>query len=462
MGPDVQPEQVTPSIEKVKNINPNESEHAFETERKRVESATNNLANELKKLVEGNKDVDLSAEAAEFEKLASEASDLTESVSTEIPAIDKTSKEDDKDEGENPITEFKGVNKLLFQYLQSEGIRQSIGGKITDEKITIDFDKIIAITEENASEDDSEKGEPKTDQEKGEMLSELRNALPLIQQALVNRGIVLSDFIIQINRLITDAHIEVTDNDYNQFYYGKDDFPEKTGNNAALYIGAGCIEAFEDTLKDRLNQYSVALPSEIARKITLRWILSHEYGHAIDRTLQLGVINGRVNTEEGDTRRKIGGSVQDEMYQDVNENIAKNSDLESMVTNDEKTRKYLSPLESASERVASGFEFVGLHSALVENGVAVEHADAIIANAFKKGQDELQDFKRLLEYSSSHGLDMKELKHAMLMIRIELKKRGRQDLLTKLPLHFGMQHLGYLAPLTEQEITTYVSKYAPT
>jgi hypothetical protein len=140
--------------------------------------------------------------------------------------------------------------------------------------------------------------------------------------------------------------------------------------------------------------------------------------------------------------------------------IAPSPELQEVFDINQKQSIYTNATDTASERVATGFEYLGLAYALVDVGLSAERAKEVVDLFLERNRKEFEDFKFLVDEAREKGIDMELIGTSHDTVALALKKGGQNDLARALPFTFGAAYCGYLFALDETQLKKYIESFS--
>ena len=461
MQPDIASETIMPSTEKlhVEKIDDSQTEIGEISEG--FTHTAGSLFVEFKNIVDNNPGVDLGEEQAEMDDLNGHMDILTERAEVDEGMSENTSSVGGAESADVATRmQYKSKNLALIHNLI--GSRVITSEPSDDPKwknhirnFSVDTDAATAILEKSDTE---EAFIATTDQEKQTLDIEVKQSFPEVLHAFSEAGVLPDALANQLSRLLKPDNVLVGDFDFHQFYYLQDSFPEKSGETPVLRFGAGQLKYMETRLTEALSAAGVTLDQGQIHSISVRWGLSHEIGHAVDRAMMLGITEERLKADAGLEDWKEAVKVSDDMRGEVESIIAPDKDITSIFASMDNSEE-LHTGNLVAERIAGGFEYIGLRMALKDVGLDDNQQGLIIDYFNKNNNGELEEKRNFIDYLGKNGLSVDNLGSAFYDIKNSLKDSERADLAEKVP-SFRIDSLGYTRPLSENQTRAYVNKYS--
>lgn len=110
-----------------------------------------------------------------------------------------------------------------------------------------------------------------------------------------------------------------------------------------------------------------------------------------------------------------------------------------------------------AERIATGYEMLGLRLALEDAGADREVVENILGTISKRKQAKAAETIQFLNSMRRNGVSVSDLEDASIELYSILK--GRQDLQDILP-EFQLRTYGYSTPLTQEELQKYIASFS--
>lgn len=266
---------------------------------------------------------------------------------------------------------------------------------------------------------------------------------------------------VQVGRLLKPSGVEVVDRDYHEFLHRGPHFPASGEKRASLYIGIDHHLQIESDLRHLLEQVHMSLSDEQVRDIALQVGITHEYGHAVARTVQILLFEKKQAINPQGLPVETWHAVDDLMNRTIFEKIAPDDELEDILRgepdsfNDIYTNRGLTSVE----RIAAGFERLSLRFALTEAGLAEQQTKLIMGINDKENKDLLGEHCRFLSFANNRGLKLNILGQLLDQLKFNLEEKGLPSLAQELPMTFGAVVLGYLKPLTEDQLKNFIATF---
>lgn len=385
-------------------------------------------------------------------------------------------------EGEDgaPKVEISGEKRIFHELISSAAIylHPALKGKAprswlfypednrfgVEEAYVVDIDKAIQVLEDNESQ--QEILPDKYGNREQELFELSKSAFKRSVKAFVKNGDVSSALAVEVGRLMRPGNVVVTQEDFGRFLYLGDEFPKRDEERGALEVGVKYVFRQIEGYKEILSQNGVELTEEQIIDLILRGLVSHEYGHAVDRTMQLLTWGEYVSGIPGGGEPNLSDRyrIRGKMHQEIFDRIAPNEDLATVLAlePDDKEDAYYTNREStSSERVGRGFHYLGMRYALLELGLDKEKADNIVRSFTRTEDSKLNQYKNLADEIRATGLNLEIFCHGINDLVSQLRKLGRNDLAGKFPyldMPDGRQ-LGYFYPLSQEQIRTYIAAF---
>lgn len=309
----------------------------------------------------------------------------------------------------------------------------------------------------------SEEPSPEVPKEKeAELFERSKQALKQAVVAFAKNGDVPPALAASVGRLLRPPDVRITDEDYARFLYTEDEFPKTKVDRASLEMGLKYVYRQIKPFQELLTQHGVKLTEDQIINLILREGAAHEYGHAVDMTLELleweEYVSRLPHAERPD---RYFYEVRENHHQLIFDTIASNQELTELLSAEPLDGLYTYRTRTSSERVARGFQFLGLKYALLDLGISEEKAEQIVLGFMQRHQDQLEESKQLIQEVRKHNLNLEILGCALNDLRIDLTKRGRNDLYKQIQFGFGAKDLGYYYPLDKKQIKSYISAFWP-
>lgn len=373
---------------------------------------------------------------------------------------EKKHEKDQKAKGEKPTEKefISKVNKILYELLDTNIINNTPssdpewGYRL---EYTVEIDQAIKLLERYKANEPKPTKEDQTFSETTEILrKEASEALTRVIDVFVEKGFLSEELQRQIRRLIKPSNIEIVTTDYHRFLYLKNTFPEEPEDEGVIQVGVELINLMERDLGRIFSEMGIGLSPEQIRKIALIQGLSHEFGHIVDRVLRLMEIEKRI-TSAGESLSETAIRV-DREIDDFLRREFPDEELEEILKNEPENGTFTYPGNCYSEKIATGFELIGLTEALLSEGVSASDVDKIMEALYTEKSRRLEEYKRLISFSRQKGFNLETLGEAINHLTYYLKNQGKTDLRDMLPLSFGIRTIGYYRPLNPDQIRKFI------
>lgn len=288
-----------------------------------------------------------------------------------------------------------------------------------------------------------------------------KKAFNQVVKAFVEQGIVPASLAVQVGKLLRPSSVEVLETDYHRFLYLQDEFPKTSEGRAALEIGVDRYRLMRVELESYLKAAKISLTEEQLQNVLLRWGVSHEYGHAVSRTLEILQIEKFIKgqpqgeylyiAERG--RNLVNGSV----YSD----IAADQELRDILQDEPEDGLYTRRNITSSERIAAGFEYLGLQYALEDNGLSREQGQSILQQFATSDEQQFQQCQQLVRFIRTQKIGLDILGQAMTSLSLDLKRNKMPHLSSLVPTNFGPRYFGYFKPLSGDQVREFVARLNP-
>lgn len=364
-----------------------------------------------------------------------------------------------------PKLEYEGKTALVIQDLLTEGaLTAKPSSRWSFEKgneewksYTIDVPKAVAVLEGSAKEEELPQ-DIHGEYEQEHLEERSQKIFRQIVKSFVERGIVPRPLAVEVGRLLRPSSVEIIKERYHRFLYLRDVFPSTPPERAKLQISPNLTVQREKPLRERLKQAGIDLTAEQIEQINLRWGISHEYGHAVHRTLVLSRVEQEAERQGDKDFQQVAYGVENQFDVDVFNRIALDEELARALKNEpEGGFHHWSRRATTPERVATGFEYLGLRYALEDLGVGGQKAREVVEGFMEEDRKWFREYVQLMEDVRSKGWNLEDLSDALSELRGALREIRREDLLDELP-SFGARNFGYLSPLNEKQIKELVRR----
>lgn len=288
---------------------------------------------------------------------------------------------------------------------------------------------------------------------------EAKAAYKRVVKNFVDNGIIPAELAVSVGRLIRPDNVVVVSGDHARFLYLKEEFPQSPEKRADLEIGIEYVNGWGvQEMKLALEKAGVSLNQDTLLWLTLMDGLSHEYGHAVDRVLTLLEAEKHKSATPLEGSKYVwetGHSMQNSVY----EKVAPNSELMGMLENQPKDGWYTAPRLTSSERIAVGFENIGLGLALKQLDIEPQTIAKILAEYSKSDRTNIDKYKQLFQELDARGMNFEDFTSGALELYSQLKADGQVDLFAPVSSNYGVRSLGYFFPLNKEQIRAYITQW---
>lgn len=286
------------------------------------------------------------------------------------------------------------------------------------------------------------------------ILRQSRRALGQSIKAFIANGDLTSSQLMTIGKLVRPSNIRITGEAHARYLDLGFSFPQNSGEREEISLELGLKYIFrklERVYKPILAQNELNLTEEQILNILLRTSASHEYGHALKKALEILQWEAYSAEASGVEKMKKWYEFTPEWEKQVVE-LLPNQELADILSSEPEDGWYSERRMTVSERIATGFEYLGLQYALEEVGIDPAKQKQIMNSYTERDKAHLRQYKKVIALARARNLNLELLGGAVDDLSIKLEKRGRQDLKELLCFGFSARNLGYFYPFTKEEI----------
>lgn len=354
-----------------------------------------------------------------------------------------------KDRGAIEIPPHRGVS-IVRGLIDNDAITPtpSVDQHNNPRSFSINIDKVITSLADKQSESPQQKIEI-TPEEREMLQKEAQEEFTRVRQLFIDKGLLPQSIRKEADHLLTAQDISVID--YAHGGHGSSD--SSSGKRDSIELGVGLVESELTNFRGKMKKLGIPYSEDQAQRYVLGILLSHEYGHVIDRILREWKIEQNTSKEE---RWKNELPIRLAMQAEVHTDIARDEGLIKVVG---ERIDNLESLNITQERIAMGFESVLSDALLQSIGFTSSQREQIVSfnqTVDEKRFNELSDF---FHYASEKGWGIKQLEYALAASSGGLKESGKADLASSIPEFFGYNQLAYYKPLSESELKAYMERY---
>lgn len=290
-----------------------------------------------------------------------------------------------------------------------------------------------------------------------EVYEDGQKALKETIKAFVTHGDISPELAVLVGKIIRPSGVEVNDHHCARFFYPHDYFPEDGEEKGSLEIGLTYLASHLKQFKEITTWHGFHFSEQQLLHLVLRNTASHEYGHAIDRALR---INEWKRREREDPKANVFSSQVDKEFNNlIYDTLAPDSRLQEIFAYEPENADYANREGTSSERIATGFEFLGLSYALNELGVNDQKVAAIVSDFKDVDRKSLYQYEDVLRLARQHHLNFELLGAAINKITVSLKEENLFNLASVLAFGFYSRNFGYYFPLTGEQLHEYISSF---
>ncbi len=340
---------------------------------------------------------------------------------------------------------------VVWEDLFSGGLVRLAGkgeaGVVGAKKYQIDYDGVARLLEKELTGQFEYVPEQKITRQ--ELVEEGQVVFREVVHAFVKHGDIPVGLAVKTGELIRPSDLIADDSNHaRMMYLSNDGHPDKM----KITVGKEIVDGRRFSLmKEATRACGISLTDKQIRHLAIRDIVSHEYGHAVDGALlkvqQVGI--GEENWQVPENMRKY-----------IYDELAPSEDLQ-IILGKEAERDYTSlPNLTSIERVAVGFEDLGMRYALEEMGVESDKAMEVLSYIREKDGKVWKSIVRSVELMRGKGLKLGDLFDIQLELGDHFKKLLRFDLEGYIRrMRLDTIVFGYYFPLSQEQLRAYVGKY---
>ncbi len=300
---------------------------------------------------------------------------------------------------------------------------------------------------------------PVSDSEKASLPEYAQKSYRKVVKSFVDRGILSPEQVVSIGRIIRPENIVVRNQPAHQFLYLRDAFPETPESRGQIRISEDSYAILKNRVGGLLSELNVTLSPEQLNEVAMRWGISHEYGHAVDTALILSLTEKRLKDHPEEPLSQANVEAANSLYKYIYDVSAPNADLNDILAIDN-NEMFSDKTSTSSERIAGGFEYLGLRFALEDSGVEPEKIDSMIKKLLEKKAHYTDEAKQFSSVLKDNGFSMQAFSSGMGKLWSDLRSSGNKEITNKMPMSvIDARSLGYLAPLRKPEVQHLVSLF---
>jgi hypothetical protein len=289
-------------------------------------------------------------------------------------------------------------------------------------------------------------------------------AFQRVVKDLVDNGVITRSLVVQAARLVKPNEVKVGAGGVSEFGYRNDYFPEINEEKASLNIDIESEQLYLKRLAGKLDNLGITLAPEQLEEVALAGLLSHEYGHALHKTIELLQIEQRltelVERPAKDDLWEIGSEVKTEVLQTLTK-IASDPQLDQISYFSNGDRRTAWPIgfhQIDAERLGTGFELLGLKYSLKRTGLSDDDVAKVVGSYLDEKTAIFNEFKTVEELIKSRGLRVSEVERALDSLAGMQGVSSSQDLQNRVP-EMPAFLPGYYRPIPEAQIRQFISSF---
>lgn len=282
---------------------------------------------------------------------------------------------------------------------------------------------------------------------------EVQEAFLASLEAFSKMGVLSDDVRKQVEKIVDPNRINLTDNTFARFAYQGDRFPSSPEKKGEMVVGRGIVELMNQKLQEAANNAGVRLTQEQTKKVALRLITSHEYGHAVHNTKKIERLENALIEKPDEEFIRLIIDIDQEVDETIANEIAPNPQMAQLYQGETVNGAFdnNSPRLTVSERVAMGFQNIGVIEALKELDLEPGQVQMIVEELNKTEARLLKETTFALDEARARGFSMKTFGDAVNELATEVRDADKQ-LYELLRAGFNSRNFGYYFPLSEDEI----------
>ncbi len=296
---------------------------------------------------------------------------------------------------------------------------------------------------------------PKVDLTRPDILWAYRESLLALRRSELIPGSLMG----QVARIIKPSDVVITDAAFAQYLHIEDTFPERGGPRGFIALGLRSIDGRFSEVADVAEKVGLTLSEHQLIHLALRLLISHEYGHAVHDALLIMKIEATLaSTGRPDFLNVVIESHRD-FNNDVGSRIAPNEKLAGLLggwDTQHPVRKN-DPSHAVSERIAVGFQDIGVEECLRGMGVDEKQIDTFLGFFRDRRARLVVETREILQNSRIRGLDLELLSGAVDRV-VYLTRNEHREFAELFTGGFGARVFGYYFPLSRDEIRAMVSR----
>lgn len=290
--------------------------------------------------------------------------------------------------------------------------------------------------------------------------SEIKAAFSDTLRGFLSHDIISGNVMGQVSRIIKPSGVTPSENANASFLYLDDNFPEDPERRGEILLGKRAYAKWEGEFKSIYEKVGLNLTDEQIRQTTLRFLISHEYGHAVERGI--AILKSEDEMTDSEKLNPMSGrmKIMHGLKMHVYEQLAPNSKLQSLFTEEKVASIYRAndPALTTSERIATGFERLGLQYALEDINVDPIQIDQVLNYLQQTHESRFTEQKYILDKAKKKGFSLEQLSAAIDLIDGEMHKMERKDLAELTRGGFSGHTFGYAFPLNQDQIKEFTKE----
>lgn len=294
--------------------------------------------------------------------------------------------------------------------------------------------------------------------EESQVLLSAKEQFLKVKNLFSEKGIIPAELADSTALLLGEENIVLTEGEAHKFEYRGFDFPDEQEKRGTIFLGKGMLDFMENRLSEAISRLDINMPEGISDAV-LMWSLSHEYGHAVkEATRFLELQKRKPDSLSPDQTQKLSFEVGSEINIALAQKIAPDPDIETMLEGSPDDTRWTSRGQLINERFASGFEYIGLASALENAGLTAEQAQGVVNEILGEDVAKFDDIFDAVKYAKSKGITMHKLCSALSGFWEKLREAKMPEI-AKNYVYFDAHAIGYLKPLSSNQIMQFTQEY---
>ncbi len=304
------------------------------------------------------------------------------------------------------------------------------------------------LQQKRLSREDAAKESPELNQ------AETARAFQSAIDDLVATQCISLELAAQVAQILPVENLKTVKGNYARFGYLSDTFPKDRSGAGIIEVGDKIIATFAEKIRQTALQAGVELTETQCQEVATKRVLMHEYGHAVKQTKKIVAFESAVAAGEKDEEYHLRNSLENTTNAKIAA-VAPCPELAQVFVGEPvDSSRAATELLTMDERIASGFELIGLSQALQKIGVSGEQSQAMIKSIMQEEALKFREKQMVIEFARSKGLSITQLNDATSSLFISLHQE-HPELAELCRGGFNAAFMGYNFPLTLSEITRF-------